>query len=120
MDGRILTATEAMMKRLYNLNSDYVSRQCSVKSSTVEMEMSNGLIVLKAKFPRSLIEDNIMFGEGETPLNYDEDSDDDSKEDLDEDNTDEPEDTEEEDKTPPEPVDNKKRPVRKPMPKRGK
>jgi hypothetical protein len=115
MDGRILTATEAMMKRLYHLNSDYVSRQCSVKSSTVEMEMSNGLIVLKAKFPRSLIEDNIMFGEGDTPL--DDERDEDSNEDLDE----QDDAGEEEDKTQPEElVENKKKPVRKPMPKRGK
>jgi hypothetical protein len=118
MDGRILTATEAMMRRLYCLNSDYVSRQCNVKASTVEMEMSNGLIVLKAKFPRSLIEDNIQYNEGELTLEDRRDSDEDLDE-QDEDNQDLEDNNEEEgEKTPPE--DESVKSTKRALPKRRK
>lgn len=59
MDGRLLTATESMMRNLYKLNDSYYSKSCNVKAGTIEMEMSNGIINLKAKFPRDLIESNL-------------------------------------------------------------
>lgn len=65
MDSRIIEVTQNMMRRLYHLGMDYVPSTCNIKSSTVEMEMSNGLITLKAKFPRSIIEDNIALMEDE-------------------------------------------------------
>lgn len=65
MDSRIIEVTENMMRRLYHLGADYTPSTCNVKASTVEMDMSNGLITLKAKFPRSIIEDNIALLEDE-------------------------------------------------------
>lgn len=65
MDSRIIEVTQNMMRRLYHLGMDYVPSTCNIKSSTVEMEMSNGLITLKAKFPRSIIEDSIALTGGE-------------------------------------------------------
>lgn len=65
MDSRIVQVTENMMRRLYHLGTDYVPSTCNIKASTVEMDMSNGLITLKAKFPRSIIEDNIALMEDE-------------------------------------------------------
>lgn len=65
MDSRIIEVTESMMRRMYHLREDYVTNTCNIKASTVEMEMSNGLVTLKAKFPRSIIEDNIALMEDE-------------------------------------------------------
>jgi len=50
-----------MMRKLYKLGEDYEPITCNVKKNAVEMVMSNGLIELKAKFPRSIIEDNIAL-----------------------------------------------------------
>lgn len=65
MDSRIIEVTEKMMRKLYKLGGDYTPRTCNVKANTVEMVMSNGLIELKAKFPRTIIEDNIAYEEDE-------------------------------------------------------
>lgn len=65
MDSRIIEVTEKMMRKLYRLGGDYNPKTCNIKTNTVEMVMSNGLIELKAKFPRSIIEENIAYGEDE-------------------------------------------------------
>lgn len=59
MDERILSVTENLMRKIYKLHDSYKSVGFSVKPNTVEMAMSNGLIDIKVKFPRQLIEDNL-------------------------------------------------------------
>ncbi len=65
MDSRIIEVTQNMMRKLYKLGEDYEPITCNVKKNAVEMVMSNGLIELKAKFPRSIIEDNIALMDSE-------------------------------------------------------
>ena len=68
MDSRIIEVTQNMMRKLYKLGEDYEPITCNVKKNAVEMVMSNGLIELKAKFPRSIIEDNIALMESESEI----------------------------------------------------
>lgn len=63
MDSRIIEVTQNMMRKLYKLGEDYEPITCNIKKNAVEMVMSNGLIELKAKFPRSIIEDNMDLEE---------------------------------------------------------
>lgn len=65
MDSRIIKVTENLMRKHYKLNPDYEVQTCNVKKSTVEMTMHNGLVELKAKFPRTMIEDIIETMEEE-------------------------------------------------------
>lgn len=61
MNEKLISATEGLMRRIYKLGESYVSSAFSVKPTTIEMTMKNGLIELKAKFPRTLVEDNIDY-----------------------------------------------------------
>ena len=62
MDGRIVGATEDLTRRLFHLNTAYEVEKCSANAKTVTIEMSNGLIPVSCKFPRSFI-DSILEGE---------------------------------------------------------
>ena len=79
MDSRIISVAEKMMKRIYKLGEDYVTKTCNVKTTTVEMVTSNGLIELKVKFPRSIIEDAILAEEDEVEDDGDEYEDEDEE-----------------------------------------
>ena len=61
MDGRIVGATEDLTRRLFHLNPAYEVEKCSANAKTVTIEMSNGLIPVTCKFPRSFI-DSILEG----------------------------------------------------------
>lgn len=87
MDGRIVGVTEELVRKVYKLNPAYEPIQCNVKRDTVEMEMTNGLISIKVKMPRDIIEgvlqgeDVTHYLEGEPPVK-DKDGFEDSEEDL--------------------------------------
>lgn len=61
MDGRIVGATEDLTRRLFHLNPAYEVEKCSANAKTVTIEVSNGLIPVTCKFPRSFI-DSILEG----------------------------------------------------------
>lgn len=57
MDSRIITITENLMRDKFKLDYDYASETLNIKKNTVDLTMSNGLITLRAQFPRELIDD---------------------------------------------------------------
>ena len=67
MDSRILEVALDMVVKMYKLNDDYVTKTCNIKANSVEVEMTNGLVDLKVKMPRSIIEDriNLVMDDGE-------------------------------------------------------
>ena|SRR3712207_1480672 len=56
IDGRIVGATEELVRKAYNLSNSYEPTQCSVKKNHVEIEMNNGLISIRVKIPRDIID----------------------------------------------------------------
>lgn len=65
MNGRVVEASVNLMRKLYKLGEAYEPITCNVKKNSVELVMANELIELKAKFPISIIEDNIALLEDE-------------------------------------------------------
>jgi hypothetical protein len=59
MDSRILSVSEKLARDIFKLNPAYESTQCNIKSTTIDLKMSNGLIPITISFPRTLIEDSI-------------------------------------------------------------
>lgn len=73
MDARLLSTTEKLMRDKYHLSSDYEMIQCNIKKSTIEVQMSNKLIPIRATIPRDLIEsviDSLAFA-GQRLEDYD-------------------------------------------------
>lgn len=61
IDGKIVDTAEKMARSLYHLQEDYNVSSYTVKSSVVEITLSNHLITLKIKFPTPLIEEHLDY-----------------------------------------------------------
>lgn len=59
MDGRIVGVTENLARTMFKLNPAYEVEKCNVNAKVVEIGLTNGLIPINLKFPRSIIDDII-------------------------------------------------------------
>lgn len=61
VDGRIVDVAEQMVRQIYRLNEEYVVKSYAVKSSSIELAISNTLVDLKIKLPVSIVEDRDYY-----------------------------------------------------------
>lgn len=59
MDGRIVGVTENLARTMFKLNPAYEVVKCNVNEKVVDIGLTNGLIPVNFKFPRSIIDDII-------------------------------------------------------------
>ena len=61
MNEKILEVTETLARRVCNLGVNYKSAKFSVTGKTVDITMTNGIVITKITFPRQLVEETINF-----------------------------------------------------------